>query len=157
MATSVPAPIAMPTSALASAGASLTPSPASVLELGDLGVLVFGKYFSEDLIDSQLLGDTVSDLSGVTGDQHHLHAALVEGVDSDLGLRTDLIGQGQGSDYYGVLEHIEHRATLFAPLFGRCPQIFGFGDAESCEQGGATHGDQVTVDSSLHAAPGEGG
>ena len=54
MATSVPAPMAMPRSAWASAGASLTPSPTMAtlrppcLQLGDLGRLVAGQDLGDD-------------------------------------------------------------------------------------------------------------
>ena len=76
MATSVPAPIAMPTSARASAGASLTPSPTiatvepASLELGDLGVLVLGQDLGEHLVDAEVGPDRIGDLAGVAGDHH---------------------------------------------------------------------------------------
>ena len=60
MATSVPVPIAMPTSAWASAGASLMPSPTiatrlpSSLQLLDLLGLVLGQHLGQDAVDADL-------------------------------------------------------------------------------------------------------
>ena len=84
IATSVPAPIAIPTSARASAGASFTPSPtiATVeptrLQLGDRVVLVLGKHLGEHLVDAERGADAIGHLLGVTRDHHHPDATLVQ-------------------------------------------------------------------------------
>ena len=63
MATSVPEPIAMPTSAWASAGASLMPSPTMAttspvgLQRGDLARLVLGQHLGQHALDPRLPGD----------------------------------------------------------------------------------------------------
>ena len=63
IATSVPAPMAMPTSARASAGASLTPSPTIATvsprpcSSATVAVLVLGQDLGEDLVDAELGAD----------------------------------------------------------------------------------------------------
>src|SRR5712691_1306366 len=83
-ATSVPAPIAIPTSAWARAGASLTPSPTIAtlrplrLQLGDLRRLVPREHLGDHLVDSDLAGDARSGRAVVAGEHHQAHAELLE-------------------------------------------------------------------------------
>ena len=76
MATSVPAPMAMPTSARARAGrvvdavADHGDLQATGLQLGDLGRLVLGEHLGEHLVDAEVAADGLGDLAGVAGDHH---------------------------------------------------------------------------------------
>ena len=89
MATSVPAPMAIPTSARASAGASLTPSPTMATvrprpwSSATLESLSFGEDLGEDFVDAELFGDTVGDLACVAGDHDDPVTSVVEGFDGD--------------------------------------------------------------------------
>ena len=74
IATSVPAPMAMPTSARARAGASFTPSPtiatrSPVPGVRRRGVLVCREHLGEDFVDAKIGGDRVGDLLRVARDQ----------------------------------------------------------------------------------------
>ena len=77
MATSVPVPMAMPTSAWARAGASLMPSPTMptflpfFLDLLDLGGFLFRPHFGEDLVDAHLFGNGAGGLGIVAGEHDH--------------------------------------------------------------------------------------
>ena len=76
-ATSVPAPIAIPTSAVASAGASLTPSPtiadlsAAFLEPPHGGCLVGREDLGRHLVDPETPCDRVGDGLAVARDHRH--------------------------------------------------------------------------------------
>src|ERR1043166_3260764 len=82
-ATSVPAPMAMPTSAVTSAGARFTPSPPMAtrfpsrrglplpLRLLDLLRLLLRKHFGEHGVDAELLRHRVGDRARVP--RHHRH------------------------------------------------------------------------------------
>ena len=84
MATSVPAPMAMPRSAWASAGASFTPSPtmatarSALLELGDVGGLVGREDLGDDGVDAEIAGDALGGGLVVTGEHHDLHSQVVK-------------------------------------------------------------------------------
>ena len=75
IATSVPAPIAMPRSAWANAAASVHPVAdhryhfAAGLQLGDGGDLVGGHDVGDDLVDTDLLADRAGDGPVVAGEQ----------------------------------------------------------------------------------------
>ena len=81
IATSVPVPMAMPTSAWASAGASLMPSPAIAtiralgLQAPDHLVLVLGQHLGVDLVDADLPGHRLGGGAVVAG-QHDDAQAL---------------------------------------------------------------------------------
>jgi len=70
------APIATPTSAAASTGASLTPSPdhqqRPVLRLLDGGHLLLRQAFGPHLVDAELGRDMVRGCLGITGQDHGL-------------------------------------------------------------------------------------
>ncbi|MPC25034.1 hypothetical protein E2C01_018131 [Portunus trituberculatus] len=109
-ATSVPEEMAMPTSAWASAGESLTPSPTIATLCPDswscftfftyskrksmvplchscLAYLVRRKDLSKHLGDAHLLGDGCGSLLVVTGEQDDIEATLFEGIDCQGCLR----------------------------------------------------------------------
>jgi hypothetical protein len=84
MATSVPAPMAMPRSARARAGASLTPSPthrhaaAARLQFLDLGGFVGWQYLGDDGVDAELVGDPAGAGLVVAGEHDHPCAGFVQ-------------------------------------------------------------------------------
>ena len=53
----------------------------TILEFGDLRVLVLGEHFGEHLVDVELAGDGVGHLSSVAGDHRNTDVAVVEGAD----------------------------------------------------------------------------
>ncbi len=77
-ATSVPAPIAIPMSAVARAGASFTPSPTIATFLPcawssfTLDRLILGEHLGEDRVDPQLLGDRARHRLRAAGEHRHL-------------------------------------------------------------------------------------
>ena len=126
MATSVPAPMARPTSARASAGASLTPSPtmatrqAAALQLGDGLVLVLGEHLGEDLVDAEVAADGVGDLAGVTGDHHHPSTPIWRRSSTACaGLGADLVLERERADDLVVADEVEHGGAALLPLVDR--------------------------------------
>ena len=105
--------MAIPTSAWASAGASLTPSPTMATRWPcscrsrDRAVLVLGQYFGEDLVDVQLGRDRFGDRSGIAGDHHHLRADRVQRVDRLARLRTHFVVSADRPDHRIVDEHVQ--------------------------------------------------
>ena len=99
IATSVPVPIAMPTSACASAGASLMPSPAiatlrpSRLELLDGFALLLGQHLRLDVVDAELSRDRFGRRPVVSREHDDAHALVVQrliasAVDALIGSAT---------------------------------------------------------------------
>ena len=84
IATSVPVPIAMPTSARASAGASLMPSPAiattrpSACSFSTSLQLVGGLDLAVHLVDAQALADGARRGQAVAGGHHDAQARLAQ-------------------------------------------------------------------------------
>ena len=84
MATSVPAPMAMPTSAC-DEGGSVVHTVArhrydqpSRLDLLDLRRLLVGQHFGEEVVEAQLRGHPRGDLFGVAGEHHDADAHVLE-------------------------------------------------------------------------------
>ena len=104
IATSVPAPIAMPRSAWASAGASLTPSPTIATRLpaacssATLAALSAGQHLGDDGVDAQLVGDPLGGGLVVPGEHDDLHPGLVQGGDGRGGGVPGGVGQGDHGD-----------------------------------------------------------
>ena len=86
--------MAMPTSAWASAGASLTPSPTIATRAPPAcsardGVrLVRGQHLGEHLVDAECAGDRARDRSCVAGDHRHRAAPTLQRGDGLAGLRA---------------------------------------------------------------------
>ncbi len=83
MATSVPVPIAMPTSAAAKAGASLTPSPAMATtglpaQALDHLALFLGQHLGLDLGYSELASNGIGGRSIIPGQHHDANAVSLE-------------------------------------------------------------------------------
>ena len=80
IATSAPVPMAMPTWACASAGASLMPSPAMrdeaalVLQLLDRRGLLVRQHLGDDLVDAELAADRLRRGAAVAGQHDDAHA-----------------------------------------------------------------------------------
>ena len=101
MATSVPVPMAMPTSAAARAGASLTPSPAmattrpSACRAGDDVALVVGQHLGLDPVDAQAAGDGLGGDPVVAGEHDDLDAVRAQGGQRRGGGVLDRVGDGE--------------------------------------------------------------
>ena len=104
MATSVPVPMAMPTSAWASAGASLMPSPTmatrrpSGLQRRDLGGLLLRQHLGEHRVDADLAAIASAVASVVAGEHDHVEAELPEAAHRRRGARLDRVGDGDRPD-----------------------------------------------------------
>ena len=104
-ATSVPEPIATPTLASASAGASLTPSPTMATmrpspstSVRTRASLSSGSRFGRDLVDAELRADGVGDRRGIAGEQDRADAHRVERRDGALGLGPHGIGDSDRAE-----------------------------------------------------------
>ena len=116
MATSVPVPIAMPRSAVASAGASLMPSPTKpttcplCAQPRDVGGLVGGEHLGDDVVspDADGGGDGVRGRGVVTGEHPHLQAEGLELGDGFGGGVLDGVGDRDQAGE-GALDGDVHR------------------------------------------------
>ena len=99
MATSVPVPIASPTSAAASAGASLTPSPANPTTRPSSRnrlttvALVIREDFGLDAFDAEAPGHGFGGDSVVTGEHDHLDPVGAQGSECLGGGLLDGVGE----------------------------------------------------------------
>ena len=97
----------MPTSAVASAGASLTPSPTiATLPAADLepahGVGLVGRqHLRRDLVDPEPTRDGVRNRLRIPGDHRDPHAHGVEALDRLVGLGSDLVLERERADERG--------------------------------------------------------
>ena len=121
IATSVPAPMAMPTSAWASAGASLTPSPTiatlrpSACSSATLAALSSRPHAREHPVDAEVVGDRPRHRLGVPGDHHDLDAQPVQGVDRLTRLRSHFVGQLQCARHGPVDQDVQHDRAFAVP------------------------------------------
>ena len=129
IATSVPAPIAMPTSARASAGASLTPSPTIATvwprrcSSATVRVLVLRQHLGEHLVDAELGADRVGDLPRVAGDHRHAYAAPVQPVDRLARLGADLVLERERAGDLPVAHDVQHRRAARPPAVDRAVEL----------------------------------
>ena len=95
------APIAIPRSAIASAGASLTPSPTMITgrsavvgaDAADDLELVLGRLLGVDAVDAELATDALGDRAAVAGDHRDVPDALgPQPLDDPLGVGAELVG-----------------------------------------------------------------
>ena len=121
-ATSVPAPMAMPTSAVASAGASLTPSPtiatrpAALLEAPHGRGLVLRQHLRRDLVDAEAPGDRVGDRLRVAGDHRHADPEPWSACDRLAPTRAGpRPRRARSADDAAVDDDVEHRPALARP------------------------------------------
>ncbi len=105
MATSVPAPMAIPTSACAKAGASFTPSPTMATfspcscSAATSECLSSGSTSERTSIDAEIPSYCLGHLVGVSGDHRHLQADGVQLVDGLTGLGADLVLERKCPDH----------------------------------------------------------
>ena len=103
IATSVPVPIAMPTVAAASAGASLMPSPAiattrpSRCSLSIDVAFFVGADFGNDLVDADRVGDSLRGRPHVPCQHHDAHALAVQAPNRILRRGLDRILDDHGA------------------------------------------------------------
>jgi len=102
MATSVPVPMAMPTSACASAGASLMPSPPwRPCALGPAGALhdrpCPAADFGKRLVDAELPGNGFRGAARIAGEHHDTDTRALERRDRLWRAVLDWIGDGRDS------------------------------------------------------------
>ncbi len=125
MATSVPVPMAMPTSAWARAGASLMPSPTMptaerpllALQRLDLGGLFAGQHLGHDPADAHLPADRLCGALVVAGDHHHLQAQRLHLADRLGRAVLDRVGHGDDARRLPVHRHQHGRLGLaFQPV-----------------------------------------
>ena len=109
IATSAPVPMAMPTSAAASAGASLTPSPAiatlapPALQLLDQLVLALGRHVGADFVDARASSATAFAVRSLSPVAMTISQALrVQRADRLGGRRLDRIGDRDDADQPAV-------------------------------------------------------
>ena len=113
IATSVPVPMAIPTCACASAGASLIPSPAMATKrpspckpLHDAG-LVLRQNFGDHFVNLKFSGDGLGGRAAVAGQHHDADAVRVQLANRFGGGLLDGIGDGEQSRDF-VLDDHEH-------------------------------------------------
>ena len=118
MATSVPVPMAIPTSAWARAGASLIPSPTMPtrlpfgLELFHLAGLGLRQDLGQDAVDTDLFGNGIGGPLVIPGHHDDLKAQLVEGIDRCCGILLQGIGHGDNAGRPAIHCH-KHRGLSF--------------------------------------------
>ena len=134
MATSVPVPMARPTSACGQGGCVVDavadhadPSPFG-LQSADLAGLVFGQDLGEHAGDPDLAGDRRGGAGVVAGDHHHLQAQFAQRGDRGDGVVFDGVGDGEhpgrvavdGGQDRGFARGGEPLADLLAVRLCRC-------------------------------------
>ena len=163
MATSVPAPMAMPTSARASAGASLTPSPTMATvrprawSSATLASLSSGRTSANTSSTPRSRADRVGDLAGVAGDHHDaLDPSWRSCVDGLSCFGADLVLERERADDVVGSHEVEHRRAACAPpcrLVGCSSR--GLVEPALAEQRGPADRVAAAVDGGLDAAAGD--
>jgi len=104
MATSVPAPIAIPTSAVASAGASFHTVTnhcdplATPLIAPHCGCFVGGENLGCDFIDSDASGHRVGNRFGISRDHRHWNTKSMKSPDNFIGFGSNFIFNGESAE-----------------------------------------------------------
>ena len=132
-ATSLPAaPMTMPRSADASAGASLMPSPTIATDpkrrrrSSQRGHLVFGHQLGAHVVDPELGGNRPCRRLAVAGEHDdRLHALLVQQIDRVSRRRADPIGDDDDADGRAAAGHEDGRAAARADRIE--PLVHGLG------------------------------
>ena len=125
IATSVPVPMAMPTSACASAGASLMPSPAiatmrpSCWSFLTTSRLPLGQHLRLHLVDARASRHRLGRRPAVAGQHHDPQALFVQLADRLGGRRLDRIGDAEQPGEPAVDRDEHHRLPFLAQLFRR--------------------------------------
>ena len=124
------APIAMPTSAAASTGASLTPSPTMMTGLAlmtcDGHDLVGRQQVGSDVVDAQLRRHVLGGGCRVAGEhQRAVDAQRGEVRESRDGIRADAIAQDDGSREHAVNRHIDGELPIRQRGVDNAGGVFG--------------------------------
>src|SRR5690606_14080272 len=98
----------------------------AVVQFGDLCVLVFGQHFGENLVDTEVGGDGVGDLTRIAGDHRDLHAAGVQRVDGSAGFFADGVFEGDGAEHAVTVDDMQHRGSALYPAAGDGGDVFGY-------------------------------
>ena len=128
MATSVPVPMAMPTSACARAGASLMPSPTmattfpSACSRFDLGDLALGQHLGHHPVDAGLAGDRLGRAPVVAGEHDHVEAHPPQPGDRLAGARLDRVGHREQPGERAVDRHVHGRPAFAGQPLGVGPE-----------------------------------
>ena len=139
-ATSVPVPSASPRSAAASAGPSLTPSPAMATRrpracrLPDHRDLAIGQRAGDHLIDPGLRRDRLGDGLAVPGQQHRAQAQPAQPGDRRGGGGLDRVGDRDRAAGLAAPAGQHHRAARALPRRALARQVRGDRDAAVAEQ-----------------------
>src|SRR3954452_6906239 len=147
---------AMPPSASASAGASLTPSPPAVglrARGAHDGELVLRRLLGVDAIEAGLARDGERDVAAVTRDHRHVvHALVVEGGDEVGGVGTKPVTHDEHAGEAIVDADVHERLSgRGVELFGRRAAVAGEAVREQPRL--AAHAHAAAVDHRLDAVP----
>ena len=162
MATSVPAPIAMPTSARASAGESLTPSPTMATfrprpcSSATFLSLSAGRTSANTSSMSSSAATACATCRASPVIMATLMPRCLQGRDGLAGLGPHGILEADRAQDRAAVHHVEHRrAAAPARRRWRRPSPAVPADAELPEQGRAAHLDRAAVDRGADAAAGQ--
>src|SRR5215472_17076248 len=161
-ATSAPAPIAIPTSAVTAAGASFTPSPTMATRFPErLSFSIFADFSSGNtsartasIPSSVATESATARASPVIND--NLHAATVQELDRFARFWPDNVGQSENCDRFAAFDEIDRRLATFICLPEEFLQLFGHGDARGLDQRRPSHSQFAPFEAGLHALAGDG-
>ena len=159
MATSVPVPMAMPTSACASAGASLMPSPTmatflpSACNRSTSLDLILGPHLGEDPVYAELAGDRRRGAPVVAGEHGDLQSQRVQSRDRLPRLVPDRVGDRNETGRLAVDGDEHRRLASDCELLAAREQAV-LGDVRPFEEASVAGQDLAPLDRGPHAAPG---
>ena len=159
MAASVPAPIAMPRSAWASAAASFTPSPTrptgipSACRRRMASTLPSGPHLGEHVGggDTELGRDRQGGAGVVAGQQDRAQAQAAQPGDGLARVRLELVGDHQRGPGLAVPADQDRGPALLLGGLGGLAQRRGHHEGQLGEQARAADGDHAAVDGAAHA------
>jgi hypothetical protein len=160
IATSVPVPIAMPTSAAASAGASLIPSPAiattrpSARRRSTTSCFCAGMTSASKASSLELRGHRLRGAAAVARQHDHANAFVAQRLERFLRGGLDRIGDAQESRWPAVDGDEEDRLSFGAQGLRAVSQRGGIG-AHFGKKRGAAHHDRAAVHRSGDALSGD--
>src|SRR5262249_51363945 len=159
IATSVPAPIAIPTSAWASAGASLIPSPTIATRRPSLQLLhflrlVLRQHLGDHLVAPELGGDPFGGLAVVAGEHHRPDPDLLQRRDRRRRGLARRVRDRNDADRAAVADDVHDRPALAGEFL--CPLRES---VQTCvlalEQARVADREPVTLDGRDRAVPGD--
>ena len=159
IATSVPVPMAMPTSACASAGASLIPSPAiatlrpSAWSRFDLLGLLVGQHLGADLVEPEPLRDGLGRGAVVAGEHDEADSRGLEVGDGPGRRLLDRVGDAEQARRPAVDDDEDDRLAVAAQGLGSLAERAG-SIPSSCSIAALPIDDRSALDAALHAPAG---